>query len=132
MMASPAKDLLSKRERQVMEILYERGSMSASEIQAAMPDPPSNSAVRSILRLLTEKGHVLRRQEGFRYLYHPSVARDQARRSALKGLLKTFFEGSPRKAFVELLDLSKDDLEQEDWDQLARLVERARGEEDPS
>ena len=128
-MTPPAKDQLSKRERQVMEILYERGPLAASNILKAMADPPSNSAVRSILRLLVEKGHVHRRQQGFRYLYAPAVARDRARRSALKDVLKTFFESSPRKAFVELLDLSKSDLDREDWEHLAELVDRARREE---
>jgi predicted transcriptional regulator len=120
---------LSKRERQVMDILYQHGAMPASAIQEAMPDAPTNSAVRSVLRLLTEKGHVTREQDGFRYLYAPAVTRGQASRSALKGLLKTFFDGSPRKAFVELLDLSKTDMAEEDWAQLSDLIEQARKED---
>ena len=129
-MSDSKRTHLSKREQQVMELLYEQGPLAASEVLALLPNPPTNSAVRSTLRLLVEKGHALRKQDGFRYLYAPAVARGKARRSALQGLLKTFFDGSPRKAFVELLDLSKEKMEQEDWDHLAKLVNQARKEED--
>ncbi|MDJ0835606.1 MAG: BlaI/MecI/CopY family transcriptional regulator [Acidobacteriota bacterium] len=120
---------LSKREQEVMELLYRQGEMSASDIQAGMTDAPTNSAVRSILRLLVEKGHALRKQDGFRYLYAPAVGRDQAGRSALKNLLKTFFQGSPQKAFVQLVDLSKEEMAEEDWERLSNLIQKAKEEE---
>ena len=119
---------LSKREQEVMEILYARGPLTAAAVQEALPEAPTNSAVRSILRLLLEKGHITRRRDGFRYLYAPAVEADKAGRAALKDLMSTFFGGSPQKAFVELLDISKEQMEEADWDRMRRLIEQAERE----
>src|ERR1700691_3676929 len=86
---------LSRRERQIMDILYQRGKSSASEVLEAMPDAPGYSAVRAMLRVLEEKGHVRHQAEGLKYVYVPTVARDKAKRSAVKHLLDTFFKDAP-------------------------------------
>ena len=120
---------LSKREQQVMNLLYEKRNLTAGDIQEAMPDAPTNSAVRSILRLLVEKGHAVREQVGFKYVYAPAVPTERAGRSALRDAMKTFFGGSPQKAFVELVDLSKDQMDSDDWERLSALIEAAKKEE---
>lgn len=127
-MARTDRPNLSRRERQIMDILYRRGRASASEIHAAMPDPPSYSAVRATLRILEEKGHVRHEEEGLHYVYVPTLAREKATRSALKHLLDTFFDGSPEKAVVALLDASASELSQEELDRIAALIEKARKE----
>jgi BlaI family transcriptional regulator, penicillinase repressor len=95
---------LTRRERQIMDVLFRTGQATASEVQAGMPDPPSYSAVRAMLRVLEEKGHVRHEQDGPRYLYKPSVARERAKKSAMRHLLHTFFEGSHEQAVATLLD----------------------------
>src|SRR4029078_10085385 len=85
---------LSRRERQILDILYERGEATAADVQIALPEPPSYSAVRALLRILEEKGHVRHKQDGPRYVYLPTLARDNAKRSALRHILKTFFDRS--------------------------------------
>ena len=117
---------LSRRERQIMDILYQRGRASASEILEAMPDAPTYSAVRAKLRVLEEKGHVRHEEEALRYVYVPTLARDTARRSALRHMVSTFFEGSVEEAVAALLDLGSARLSQEDLDRIARLVDDAR------
>jgi BlaI family penicillinase repressor len=117
---------LSRRERQIMDILYSQGRATASDVQSALPDPPSYSAVRAMLRILEEKGHVRHEQDGPRYLYRPTVARDNAKRSALQHLLQTFFDGSREQAISALLDDSSSRLSDAELDRLARLIERAR------
>ena len=117
---------LSRRERQIMDILYQRGRASASEIHQALPDAPTYSAVRAKLRVLEEKGHVRHEEEALRYVYLPTVARDSARRSALRHMVTTFFEGSVQEAVAALLDLSAARLSPEDLNRIARLVEDAR------
>ncbi len=109
-----------------MDILYARGRANASEIHLAMPDPPSYSAVRAKLRVLEEKGHVRHEEAGLRYVFLPTVPREKAKRSALKHLLDTFFDGSTEQALVALLDLSATRLSQRDLDRLADLVARAK------
>src|SRR5579864_5381421 len=101
---------LSRRERQIMDILYSRGRASAAEIHQSLPDPPSYSAVRAKLRVLEEKGHVRHEEESLRYVYLPTVPRDRAKRSAMKHLVETFFEGSAERAVAALLDLSASKL----------------------
>lgn len=117
---------LSRRERQILDILYERGPVTAADVQAALPKPPSYSAVRALLRILEEKGHVRHQQDGPRYVYLPTVARDNAKRSALRHVLKTFFEGSAEQAISALLDESSSKLSATELDRLARLIESAR------
>ncbi|HUI56573.1 MAG TPA: BlaI/MecI/CopY family transcriptional regulator [Bryobacteraceae bacterium] len=119
---------LSRRERQIMDILYRRVRASASEIHQALPDPPSYSAVRAKLRVLEEKGHVRHEEEALRYVYVPTLARDTARRSALRHMVSTFFEGSVEQAVAALLDLSAARLSQEDLDRIAGLIDEARQE----
>ena len=119
---------LTRRERQIMDIMYQRGSASAAEVQRDLPDPPSYSAVRAMLRLLEEKGHLRHRQEGPRYVYDPTVPRDRARRSATRRLLDTFFEGSTAQAVATLLDESTSDLSDEELAKLADLIDKARRE----
>jgi BlaI family penicillinase repressor len=119
---------LSRRERQIMDILYQRGRASASDILAALPDPPSYSAVRAKLRVLEEKGHVRHEAESLHYVYLPTTARDTARRSALRHMLATFFDGSVEQTVAALLDLSAAGLSQQDLDRIGRLVEDARRE----
>ena len=118
---------LSRRERQILDALYKAGRATAAEVQEAMPNAPSYSAVRTLLRILEGKGHVRHEQDGARYVYLPRVARDQAQRSALRHLLHTFFEGSATQAIAALLDDSSR-LSSDDWKRLADLLERARKE----
>jgi predicted transcriptional regulator len=117
---------LSRRERQIMDILYQRRRASASEIHQALPDAPSYSAVRAKLRVLEEKGHVRHQEESLRYVYLPTLPRDTARRSALRHMLATFFEGSVEQAVAALLDLSSADLTPKDLDRISKLIEEAR------
>src|ERR1700726_953768 len=110
---------LSRRERQIMDILYQRGRASASEIHEALPDRPSYSAVRAKLRVLEEKGHVRHEEQALRYVYLPTLARDTARRSALRHVVATFFEGSVEEAVAALLDLSAANLSKIDLDRIS-------------
>jgi BlaI family transcriptional regulator, penicillinase repressor len=119
---------LSRRERQIMDILYQRGKSSASEVRQAMPDAPSYSAVRAMLRILEEKGHVRHQAEGLKYVYLPTVARDKAKRSAVKHLLDTFFDDSPEQIVAALLDVSSTRLTREELDRMAEMIEQAKKE----
>ena len=109
-----------------MDIIYARGQATAAEVVAALPDPPSYSAVRALLRILEHKGHLRHQQEGPRYLFLPIVSRERARRSALRSLVKTFFDGSPAQAAAALIDQSE--LSDEDFSRLAGIIEKARKE----
>ena len=123
MTAVPAA--LSRRERQIMDVIYRRGRATAAEVLDDIADPPSYSAVRAMLRLLEEKGHVRHEQDGPRYVFLPIVARDRARQLALTHLVRTFFDGSATDAVAALLTdgakLSNDDL-----DRLAAIIGKAR------
>lgn len=119
---------LSRRERQIMDVLYRDGQATASEVLAALPDPPSYSAVRAMLRILENKGHARHVAEGTRYVYQPTLPRDRAGRPALAGVLETFFDGSTEKAVAALLDLSRDELSEEQLDRLSQLIDQARME----
>jgi|SRR6185503_4467069 predicted transcriptional regulator len=119
-------DVLSRRERQILDILYAQGRATAAEIQAALPDPPSYSAVRALLRVLEDKGHVRHQADGPRYIYMPRVSRDKARRSALKHLVETFFSGSEADAAAALLDPSASTLSREELDRIESLIVRAK------
>lgn len=117
---------LSRRERQIMEVVYRRGEASVADVLGDLPDPPSYSAVRALLRVLEEKGHLHHREDGPRYLYRPTVPARDARDSALRRLVGTFFGGSPARAAVALLDLDTDSLDDAELDRLARRIEEAR------
>lgn len=119
---------LSRRERQIVDVLYRLGDATAQDVLDALPDPPSYSAVRALLRILEEKGHVKHRRDGQRYVYTPTVPRERARISALRRLVGTFFDGSAGAAAAALLDLSRDDLSEEELAQLQQMVDRARKE----
>jgi BlaI family penicillinase repressor len=119
---------LSRRERQIMEILYQRGKVSAADVREAMPDAPSYSAVRAMLRILEEKGHVKHQAEGLKYVYVPTVARDKAKRTAVKHLMETFFNGSPEHVVAALLDVSSTKLTGDELDRMSQLIDRARKE----
>lgn len=127
-MADESRALLSRRERQIMDVIYRLGQATAQEVVDNLPDPPSYSAVRGLLRILEEKGHVRHRQDGPRYVYAPTVSREKARESALKQLVRTFFHDSPEEAVAALLDLSAAKLSQDDLDRLAELIERTKKE----
>src|SRR3954451_8384275 len=119
---------LSRRERQIMEILYQRGKASASEVREAMEDAPGYSAVRAMLRVLEEKGHVRHREEGLKYVYVPTMAREKAKHSAVKHVLDTFFAGSPEQIVAALLDVSATRLTREELDRMSQLIEKAKKE----
>lgn len=111
-----------------MDVLYRKGRVTAAEIMAELPDPPGNSAIRAMLRVLEEKKHIRHEAEDLRYVYMPVVPRDKARKSALKHVVETFFDGSTEQAVATLLNVSAQDLKTEDFDWLAALIEKARKE----
>jgi predicted transcriptional regulator len=116
---------LSNRERQIMDILYRNGSATAAEVHEKLPDPPSYSAVRATLRILEEKGQVRHEQDGPRYVFRPAVARDKAKRTAVRHLLSTFFDGSTELAVATLLDESASQLSEDDFKNLKKLIDEA-------
>ena len=117
---------LSRRERQIMDALYQAGRATAAEVRAAIPDPPSYSAVRTMLRILEEKGHVRHEPDGPRYVYIPTVARDKVKRSALKHVVNTFFEGSASQVMAALVELSPRDLDDDEIARLRDLIDKAK------
>ncbi|MDQ6892958.1 MAG: BlaI/MecI/CopY family transcriptional regulator [Acidobacteriota bacterium] len=121
-------DQLSRRERQIMESIYRAGQATATEVLESLPDPPSYSTVRALLRILETKGHLRHVAEGTRYVFLPVVAPDRARRSAIQSLLETFFEGSREKAVAALLDASRSELSDTELDRISQLIENAREE----
>lgn len=118
---------LSRRERQIMEIIYRRGSATAAEVLGDLADPPSYSAVRALLRILEEKGHLAHEVDGPRYVFRPTVPRDAVRGQVLDAMVQTFFDGSAGLAAAALLGRAED-LPREELDELARLIDRARKE----
>ena len=127
-MKSKSPDELSRRERQIMDIVYARSEAAAADVHADLPDPPSYSAVRALLAILVEKGHLKRNLEQGRHIYAPTRRRSQAGRSALRRVLDTFFEGSLEKAVAALLTGSETNLSTEELARLGRLIEQARKE----
>jgi len=119
---------LSRRERQIMDILYQRNRATAAEIHRALPEAPTYSAVRAKLRVLEEKGHVRHEEESLRYVYLPTMPRETARRSALHHLISTFFEGSVEEAVAALLDLSVAKLGRSDLDRIQKIIDQAKKE----
>ncbi|MEO6323794.1 MAG: BlaI/MecI/CopY family transcriptional regulator [Thermoanaerobaculia bacterium] len=119
---------LSRRERQIMEVVYRDGRVSANEVLERIPEAPGYSAVRALLKVLENKGHLKHVLEGTRYVYLPTFPADRARRSALKSLLETFFEGSAEKAMAALISIGKDDLSTNDLDRLSQLIDQAKEE----
>jgi predicted transcriptional regulator len=121
-------DPLTRREREIMDILHRRGRATAHEVLEDLADPPSYSSVRTFLRLLEERGHVRHEQDGPRYIYTPTVARREAQRTALAHLVDTFFDGSVEEAVASLVASSKKKLSTEELDRIAALVARAKKE----
>ena len=123
-----AKPELTRRERQIMDILYRQGRASAQEVLEQLADPPSYSAVRALLRLLEERGHVRHVQDGQKYVYLPSVGRSDARRSALAHVVRTFFDGSVEAAVAALVDSPRAKLSKDELDRLSQLIDKAKKE----
>ena len=127
-MAAPVHAALTRRERQIIDVLYRRGRATAAEVMADLPGHPSYSTVRTQLRVLEEKGHVRHEEHGLRYVYLPAVPRHAARRSALKHLVETFFDGSSEKVVQALLGGEGTKLSDDQLDRIADLVAKARKE----
>jgi len=125
-MTRPSQPAWSRRERQIMDILYRRGRATANDVMADLPGDPSYSTVRTQLRVLESKGHVRHEEEGLRYIYLPAVARHAARRSALRHLVDTFFEGSTEKVVAALLGGDASRLSDDELDRIAGIVAKAR------
>lgn len=125
-MAEGDTEGLSRRERQIMDIVYARGEATAGDVHEALPDAPSRTAVRTLLRILEEKGHLRHRQEGLAYVYRPSRSRGRAGRSALRRVLETFFEGSLEKAVAAHLGDPTSGLDGAELERLAELIREAR------
>jgi predicted transcriptional regulator len=119
---------LSRRERQIMEILYRGGKASVSDVKDGMEDAPGYSAVRAMMRVLEDKGHVKHQAEGLKYVYVPVVTREKAKRSAVKHLLDTFFSEAPEQVVAALLDVSSHRLTNQELDRMAEMIEKARKE----
>ena len=119
---------LSRRERQIMDIVYELKEATAAQVLERLPNPPSYSSVRALLKVLENKGHLAHKQDGPRYVFSPTVSREKARQTALRHLQKTFFNGSTEEVMAALLDISEDNLSEEDYLRLRALIEKARKE----
>jgi predicted transcriptional regulator len=126
-MADALTTQLSRRERQIMDVIYQHGKVTAAEVLAELPDPPGYSAVRAMLRLLEEKGHIRHEQDGPRYVYLPTVNRDKARRNAMRHLVRTFFDGSTEDAVAALLQ-NDADMSEAELERLSQLIDGAKKE----
>ena len=126
-MSTPPHAELSRRERQIMDVLHRRGRATVAEIQGEMPDEASYSAIRSALRLLREKEIVTIEHDGKRYVYLPAMSKNEARDSALRYLMKTFFEGSRAGAVSAILEMSGSDLSDEELERLSGMIKEAKG-----
>lgn len=125
-MNRPTNTYLSKREQQIMEIVFAQERVTANEVQSLLPGSPSNSTVRTLLRILEEKGHLVKVEEEGRYVYCPSRSRQTEARSALRRLTDTLFRGSVHDVVVTLLDEKQGELTPEEIDDLQRLIDRAK------
>ncbi|MDQ4123074.1 MAG: BlaI/MecI/CopY family transcriptional regulator [Acidobacteriota bacterium] len=127
-MSKDSLNTLSRREQQIMDIIYSRKQATANEVMEDLPDPPSYSAVRALLRVLEEKGHLQHEQDGQRYVYFPTIARERVKHSALRRVLHTFFDNSTEDAVAALLDISQERLSDEELKRLEELIKQARRE----
>jgi BlaI family transcriptional regulator, penicillinase repressor len=123
---------LSRRERQIMDVIYRRGSATAAEITADLPEPPTSTAVRTMLRILEDKGHLTHEQDGIRYVYRTVVDREKARESVISHVVRTFFDGSAEQAMATLIDKSGSDLTDAELARLGMLIANARKRQDRS
>src|SRR4249919_2575569 len=126
MTKSSTHTTLTRRERQIMDVLYRRGRATAAEVMADLPGEPNYSTVRTQLRVLEDKGHIRHDEEGLRYVYAPAVPRHAARRSALKHLVETFFDGSAEQVVAAVLGGEASRLTDEDLTRISGLIEKAR------
>lgn len=126
--SEPPQALLSRRERQIIDVVYRLGEASVADVAPRLPDKPAANTVRVTMAILEKKGFLKHREDGPRYVYAPTVPLDQARRSALQHLLRTFFKSSPSTAMLTLLDMASSDLSRKELDQLAASIDRARKE----
>jgi len=117
---------LSRRERQIVDILYRQGEAAVADVLGAIPDPPSYSTVRALLAVLEEKGYVRHRQQGRLYLYSPTVSRTQASRTALKHVVNTFFDDSVEDVVAALMSMKSTQISAEEYERLSRLIEAGR------
>ena len=120
---------LSRRERQIMDIIYELAEVTAQDVTERLPDPPSYSAVRAMLRKLEEKGHIMHREEGAKYVYFPVVDHEQASRNAITRLVKTFYDGSAAQAVNALLGMSVNDISPEELEKIESMIAAAKNKE---
>ncbi len=127
-MSKSLHTVLTRRERQIMDILFRRGRATAAEVMVELPGEPSYSTVRTQLRVLEEKGHVRHEEDGVRFIYAPAVTRQAARKSALRHLVETFFDGSPEKAVAALLGGEGSKLTEEQLDRIADMIDKTRRE----
>lgn len=123
---------LSRRERQIMDVVYRRGSATAAEITADLPNPPTSTAVRTMLRILEDKGHLTHEPDGVRFVYRAVVDRQQARESVISHVIRTFFDGSAEQAMATLIDRSGSDLTDAELARLAGLIAKARKRQERS
>ncbi|MBI4910197.1 MAG: BlaI/MecI/CopY family transcriptional regulator [Acidobacteria bacterium] len=117
---------LSRRERQIMDVIYQRGRATAADVQDSLPDAPGYSAIRALLRILEEKGHLHHEMDGQKYVFLPATPREQAKRGAMRHLLETFFDGSVEQAVAAMLDSSSKKLKPEELERLSRMIDQAR------
>ena len=119
---------LSRRERQIMDIVYVMGKVSVAQVLERIPNPPSYSAIRALLKVLEKKGHLKHKQEGPRYIYFPTLPREKARQNALKHIMQTFFDDSTEDVVAALLNISEGSLSEIDYKRLSELIKKARKE----
>jgi len=119
---------LSRRERQIMDIIYEMKEATVAQVLEMIPDPPSYSSIRALLRVLEEKGHLIHKQVGPRYIYSPTLPREEARENALKHVMKTFFDNSTEDAVAALLDIAEEDLSPQELKRISELIRKAEKE----
>jgi predicted transcriptional regulator len=117
---------MSRRERQIMDIIYELKEATGAQVHQKIPNPPSYSAIRALLRVLEEKGHLSHKKDGPRYVFYPNVSKEEARKKILKHVKKTFFDGSTEKVVAALLDISEENLSEEDYKRIYELIEKAK------
>lgn len=125
-MVRPLRKHLSRRESEIMDVVYRLGEATVADVAGLMGDDPSYDTVRVTLGILVRKGHLRHRREGRRYVYSPTVSHERATRSALQGVVRTFFGGSPSKAILTMLDASAEQLTQEELEQIAKMIEQER------
>jgi predicted transcriptional regulator len=125
-MTKPLHIDLSRREREIMDIVFRLGEAGVADVLQHMHDDPGYDSVRVTLGILKRKGHLKSQREGRRYLYSPTVTRDTATKSALGNLVQTFFEGSPSKAILTLIDMSSDRLSEEELGEIAAMIEKGK------